>query len=203
MENYIRWYDEAIPSPICDELINAFESSEHKVVRNKGGKRNTEVSLLPDHPMSPVLHTYIEIALVRYYKDNNFPALARYKDCVSESAAIKKYEPNDFHDWHTDSTGPFSFRRFLAIQCYLNTVENAGCTEFRSPESIEIQPVKGRDVFFPATWTHVHRGAPPIDSVKYSVNSYLLFPEKWMEEYSETRDKYRINSPNERMSYHA
>ena len=196
MENFIRWYDEAIPSSLCDELIEAFESSNHKVTRDNPAKHNTEVSLAIDDTLSEQMFKIIEAHMSQYFKDNEFVSLAKYKDCEIEALAIKKYEPdtNDFHDWHTDSTGPLAFRRFLAIQCYLNTVEEGGHTEFKTPEEIRIQPLKGRLVFFPTAWTHMHRGVPPIGGPKYSMNSYLLFPDKWVSEYKTTMDKYRINS---------
>jgi len=202
VENFIRWYDEAIPPSLCDKLIEAFESSDHKVTRDNPAKHNTEVFLAIDDTLSEQMFKIIEAHMSQYFKaDNAFVSLAKYKDCEIESLAIKKYEPvADFHDWHTDSTGPFSFRRFLAIQCYLNTVEEGGHTEFKTPEKIRIQPLKGRLVFFPTAWTHMHRGTPPISGPKYSMNGYLLFSEKWIDKYRTTIDKYRINTPSERMS---
>jgi len=196
MENFIRWYDEAIPPSLCDQLIETFESSDHKVARNKPAKRNTEVSMIPGH-LTDQLVKIINTHLRSYAKDNDFMALSRYENFDIQGFAIKKYEPNgDFHDWHTDSTSPLAFRRFLAIQCYLNTVEEGGYTEFKTPEEIRIQPLKGRIVFFPTAWTHIHRGVPPISGAKYSMNSYLLFPDEWIDEYKITMDKYRINSSN-------
>jgi hypothetical protein len=197
MENFIRWYDEVIPPSLCDELIEAFESSDHKVTRDRPAKRNTEVSVIPDHLIDQLIKI-VNPHLQSYAKDNDFMALSRYENFDIQGFAIKKYEPNtnDFHDWHTDSTGPLAFRRFLAIQCYLNTVEEGGHTEFKTPEEIRIQPLKGRLVFFPTAWTHMHRGTPPISGPKYSMNSYLLFPNNWITEYITTMDKYRINSSN-------
>ena len=190
MENFIRCYDEVIPSLLCDNLIEVFESSGHKVARDRSAKHNIEVSMIPDQLIDQLI-TIVNTHLQSYAKDNDFMALSGYETFDIEGFAIKKYELNtDFHDWHTDSTGPFSFRRFLAIQCYLNTVEEGGHTEFKTPEEISIQPLKGRLVFFPTAWTHMHRGAPPISNPKYSMNSYLLFPNNWIDEY----DKDRINS---------
>jgi len=175
---------------LCDNLIEVFESSGHKVARDRSAKHNIEVSMIPDQLIDQLI-TIVNTHLQSYAKDNDFMALSGYETFDIEGFAIKKYELNtDFHDWHTDSTGPFSFRRFLAIQCYLNTVEEGGHTEFKTPEEISIQPLKGRLVFFPTAWTHMHRGAPPISNPKYSMNSYLLFPNNWIDEY----DKDRINS---------
>jgi len=158
--------------------------------------------MLPqDSPLNQkLISDVIEPYLSRYYKENDFWQLAAYKKSVYEVFAIKKYEPNtDIHDWHIDNSGPTSFRRILAIQCYLNTVDEGGHTEFKLPDNTKVQPLKGRLVFFPAQWTHVHRGSPPISGPKYSMNNYLSFSEDWVENYQETVYTNYINSPNERM----
>jgi hypothetical protein len=201
LENFIRCYDEAISSDLCDELIEIYKSSEHKVVRNTGIKHNTEAMLPQDSPLNQkLISDVIDPHLSRYYKENDFRQLAAYKKPVYEGFAIKKYEPNtDIHDWHVDSSGPTSFRRVLAIQCYLNTVDEGGHTEFKLPDNTKVQPLKGRLVFFPTLWTHVHRGAPPLSGPKYSMNNYLLFAEEWVENYQETVYTNYINSPNKRI----
>ena len=200
MENFIRWYDEAIPSDLCDELIETYVSSKYKVARDTEVKHNTETILPQDNPLNQkLISDVLEPHLSRYYKENDFRQLAAYQKAVYEGFALKKYEPNaDIHDWHIDSSGPTTFRRVLAIQCYLNTVEEGGHTEFKTPEEISIKPLKGRLVFFPTLGTHVHRGAPPISGPKYSMNNYLLFSEEWVENYQETVYANYINSPNER-----
>ena len=63
MENFIRWYDEAIPPSLCDQLIEAFESSDHKVTRDKPAKRNVEVSVIPGH-LTDQLVKIINLSLI-------------------------------------------------------------------------------------------------------------------------------------------
>ena len=55
---------------------------------------------------------------------------------------------------------------------YLNTIEEKddGYTEFI--DGTKIQPVVGRLIFFPATWTFLHRGYPP-KVKKYLCNGWM------------------------------
>lgn len=179
MENFIRWYDGAVSPQLCEQLISWFEHTNHKVSTDTSGKRNTETADVPESLMNSLL-LGIKPFLDRYAKLSKFKGLARYDKFQYETFAIKKYEIGDYHHWHTDSTSPRTFHRFLAIQIYLNTVDKGGCTEFRAPNRCEIKPVAGRVAFFPTAWTHHHRAAPPLSGPKYSMNGYLLLHPEWL-----------------------
>ena len=49
---------------------------------------------------------------------------------------------------------------------YLNDIEEGGETEFLD-QNRRIKAQKGTMVIFPAAWTHVHRGNPPLNKDKY------------------------------------
>ena len=81
---------------------------------------------------------------------------------------IQKYEPSGFYKWHNDwvLTNKEGSRVFV-FMWYLNTIDetDGGYTEFF--DGTRLQPECGALVFFPATWTYVHRG------YKTKVNKYL------------------------------
>ena len=62
--------------------------------------------------------------------------------------------------------------RIFTFMWYLNTIEekDEGYTEF--VDGTKIQPVAGRLIFFPATWTFLHRGYPP-KVKKYLCNGWI------------------------------
>ena len=55
---------------------------------------------------------------------------------------------------------------------YLNTVEEGGETEFLYLAK-RFKPVRGRVLIWPAGFTHVHRGNPPLTGEKYIATSWL------------------------------
>jgi len=88
---------------------------------------------------------------------------------------IKKYtHPNDgYYAYHTDwSTAPEVIQRLLAVQFYLNDVEDGGETEFYHQE-IKIKPKKGRMVVWPVGFTHTHRGNKPASNDKYIISCWM------------------------------
>ena len=87
---------------------------------------------------------------------------------------VQKYEPGGTYHWHHDwsmSSEPVA-SRIVTFMWYLNTIEEKddGYTEFI--DGTKIQPVVGRLIFFPATWTFLHRGYPP-KVKKYLCNGWM------------------------------
>ena len=87
---------------------------------------------------------------------------------------VQKYEPGGCYHWHHDwsmSSEPIASRIFT-FMWYLNTIEekDEGYTEFA--DGTRVQPVAGRLIFFPATWTFLHRGYPP-KVKKYLCNGWI------------------------------
>tara|TARA_Y100001935_G_scaffold207690_1_gene177052 strand:- start:2 stop:628 length:627 start_codon:yes stop_codon:yes gene_type:complete len=87
---------------------------------------------------------------------------------------VQKYQPNGHYHWHHDwsmSANPVASRVFT-FMWYLNTIEekDEGYTEFA--DGTRVQPVCGNLIFFPATWTFLHRGYPP-KVEKYLCNGWI------------------------------
>ena len=79
-----------------------------------------------------------------------------------------------YHAWHSEMMGERSRNRIMVISLYLNTVEQGGETEFLN-QSLRVAPVKNRFVMFPAAYTHVHRGNPPLSGTKYIITGWVEF----------------------------
>ena len=71
---------------------------------------------------------------------------------------MQKYEPNGYYHWHHDWCMSKGWTRTFTYIWYLNTIQekDGGWTEFI--DGTKIQPKCGSILFFPATWTYVHRG---------------------------------------------
>lgn len=89
--------------------------------------------------------------------------------CISEHMKVQKTPPKGgFHLWHCEHGRNDSCSwRNLTWTMYLNDVpEGEGETEFIE-YGVKLQPKKGLLSFFPAAWTHTHRGNPVYNCDKY------------------------------------
>ncbi len=88
-------------------------------------------------------------------------------------ARIQKTSQGEgFHRWHFENKTGSTVRRIIASTLYLNTVHEGGETEFLHL-SRRVAAKAGRFVLFPASWTHLHRGNPPLSGPKYIVTSWI------------------------------
>jgi len=76
-----------------------------------------------------------------------------------------------FHRWHYENASHQCATRRFVVQAYLNTIEDGGETEFLY-QNKRIKAVEGTLVIWPAGFTHVHRGNPPIGQDKYILTSW-------------------------------
>jgi hypothetical protein len=86
---------------------------------------------------------------------------------------IQRTLPGGGYDWHNDSSvEPNGDHRLFTYIWYLNTItDGSGYTEFF--DGTRIQPVAGRLILFPSTWTWVHRGIPPATGKKYIATGWM------------------------------
>jgi|TARA_Y100000031_G_scaffold127130_1_gene144620 hypothetical protein len=94
---------------------------------------------------------------------------------MSPSVKIQRYQPTQgYHVWHPEVTNQENAGRVLVCLLYLNTVEEGGETEFLY-QKMRVPAVQGTLAMFPTTWTHLHRGNPPLKGNKYVINTWLEF----------------------------
>ena len=96
---------------------------------------------------------------------------------LSPSIKIQRYKPTQgYHVWHPEVANQGTAGRILVCLLYLNTVEEGGETEFLY-QKMRVPAVQGTLAMFPTTWTHLHRGNPPLKGNKYVMNTWLEFVE--------------------------
>jgi hypothetical protein len=81
-----------------------------------------------------------------------------------------------YHVWHSERGERLEVGRFVVFLMYLNTLkpENAGETEFIRQE-LRVSPKENSIVFWPATYTHPHRGNPVYgNQAKYVLTGWLF-----------------------------
>ena len=81
-----------------------------------------------------------------------------------------------FHQWHYENAAFCTATRRFVVQAYLNTIDEGGETEFLY-QNRRINAVQGTVVIWPAGFTHVHRGNPPIGQDKYILTTWGMLQE--------------------------
>ena len=176
MKDYIKTYDNAIESNVCDELIKFFEDNiEHSFKEKQEFRSFQELNLFlfPEYEVkiTNLLVPYID----RYKKDNNISDHVWPSSYELEHTRIKKYMPNtnDRFDIHADATQVRTIARFLVMFVYLSDNES-GYTTFPN-RGISVQPKKGRLLMFPPNWCYPHIGEKVTDKPKYIIGNYCRY----------------------------
>lgn len=175
MSNFIGVYENFASSDYCDRMVARldeliYESSGCQGEDANGGLGNRkDVSRYferDDHDLAVETNDILNQSLQIYLDDH--PSLGM-NQFYSQVVKVQKTPPKGgFHRWHAEQ-GPVvdTASRCLVWMIYLNdTPEGEGTTEFLE-QGMKVQPKKGTVVFFPASWTHTHRGNPVYTCDKY------------------------------------
>ena len=79
-----------------------------------------------------------------------------------------------YHLWHYEQDGKMCADRQMTFILYLNDVEDGGETEFLY-QNRRVKPKAGTLVIWPASYTHTHRGNPPLSNEKYIMTGWYSF----------------------------
>lgn len=174
----INEFSKVLDQQECSSLIDAFEANESLHERFDDDNRPSFTQLnLTDNGISKPLHDIIVdrvFKMMELYRVN-YPWLINSRGL--EQLRIKKYNPDgDQFDWHIDVVNHNSAIRAVAVQIYLNTVEDGGETVFnvQGNEKV-IKPVAGNAFCFPPMWMFPHCGKPTKSEPKYILTTYLHY----------------------------
>ena len=193
IKDFIYVIDKTLTKSFCKNVIKKFNDDSRKedgVIGHKANRVDKNVKNTKDMHISSssgweeedkIFYSSLKIGLEKYNQYlvdindgicNAFPNTSF--DTNDTGYKVQMYEPGGTYHWHHDwsmSTNPVASRIFT-FMWYLNTIkeEDDGYTEF--VDGTKIQPVAGRLIFFPATWTYIHRGYPP-KVRKYLCNGWI------------------------------
>ena len=171
--------ENALTDEFCEHVINKFEErvdDQEDGVTGSGYvpnvKQSKDIHLSSYDAWKPEDDVFYKSLNKHFniYREhlgpNTYCELA--KDCNDVGYQLQRTEPGQFYTWHHDSI-PYYFdgqlkQRAVTFIWYLNDVDEGGYTEFI--DGTKIQPERGRILFFPATWTYMHRGFPPKSNTK-------------------------------------
>ena len=193
-KEFIGIYDESIPVELCNEFVNNYEDAKENNTVVDLSKENE--FLLNDNidPMArkddvayvaplystifprPPVHTYFNFLLQcldLYIKRYGIEFEGPIFNDVFKVHKVKKTE--GFHKWHYEKNGPGYLERLMAYMTYLEVPTEGGETEFLH-QSLRIEPIVGRTLIWPAGYTHMHRGNPPLEGEKMYITGWFTAP---------------------------
>jgi len=185
-------FQNSLTDDFCDEIIRKFEEDERKEkskvsnVSNKSFidfnyRKSTELKISEYSDWEDIhtkLFTIISEKLSEYYSflkkcgyEKNEIILGLIGSSHIKGLSITKSEKSDYFNWHIDDYDGKG--RFITVLIYLNTLNESegGSTVFGNGKIIK--PEKGKIVFFPSLWTHVHRGDVVKNNSKYIVSGFF------------------------------
>ena len=179
---FISSYENLAPDDYCDKMIEAWEriysnsslrdNGVDGTITNAGMKNRKDFALYFDEERNDTqelqqqTNKILDQGLKKYGAE--YPSL-EMKQYYSTRIKVQRTPPKGgFHTWHSEHAPGEASTRLLTWTIYLNDIpDGEGETEFLE-YGIKVRPKKGTVSFFPASWTHTHRG-----NAVYTHNKYI------------------------------
>ena len=158
---YINFFED---NQILEYDKSALELEDHKVVNvthdyDLGASSKLATMLFPG--FKPCVTEYLESI-----------SILRSKKFLLHDLKLKKIPAGGgFHNWHYENGSLSVAARQFVVQLYLNDDFDGGETEFLYQQRRE-ESIAGDIIIFPASYTHTHRGNPPLGGDKYIATSW-------------------------------
>ena len=147
-------------TPVCKADQDDTSVSIYEILLQQAGNSGVMITEAVNRCVLDYCEKY-EVGMFGGWRGGNSYPIA------SEGAKIQKTEPGQgYHIWHCEKNSGRNNNRVLSWILYLNDVEEGGETEFIH-YSKRFRPMQGSLLVFPAHFTHVHRGNPPLSGTKY------------------------------------
>jgi hypothetical protein len=171
--DFIGMYRNVYPDGFCNHLINEFErllisgACSNRQQRENVTKTKTEDFNYFMNIGNNSLSSFNDVCSVDIFVNglqncfddytDKFDILKDYQlRCTS--LKMQKTDPGaGYHIWHAEQGPDTESSRCLVYIAYLNTIKDAGETEFLY-QKIRIPPEENTMVIWPAAFTHTHRG---------------------------------------------
>ena len=162
--DFIGVFPDAVEPTFCDYLCQYVDQASQVAPRNFTHVKDKQICLDAFSPgEAKGLVEYVNGCLFYYINEVSYLTNFSY---ISALVLLQKTEPTQgYHMFHGENINWNVSDRTLAWMVYLNDVEEGGETEWLYQQR-KIKPEKGTVVIWPGSFTHLHRGNPPM-SEKY------------------------------------
>ena len=188
--DHIVIIEKGVPLDMCEVLIQAFNIFEQNRTSVEpafvDGDKQLEGGSLARSDTQMFLEA-VEVDLAKKFNTFLKKRFQEYTDVYrgilldqdpvsSWMTKIQRTKPGEgYHQWHCENGSFINRDRVVSWMVYLNTIpsENGGGTDFLH-QKFTIQPEAGMMVFWPAAYTHMHRGGFLTgDITKYIVTGWF------------------------------
>jgi hypothetical protein len=191
IRDFIGVFENAIEDSWCDSVIDFYkkvEISSPDLVLNRQIHENTFPGLMKNNYifMEQHLDTPPTQNLYNYFFSKLHPCITQYinryyifndNNLSATTIKVQKTSPEEgYHVWHYENMSIELSTRKLVYMVYLNDVEEGGETEFLHQKR-RVKPKKGTILLFPPSFTHTHRGNPPLSGDKYAITGWVVHTE--------------------------
>ena len=194
--NFVEVYDNAVDKQTCENIIKHFEEVKNaglsidrqskegfaKLTKDTDMYDLTETpDLLPSNSITSandkiIFQTFKE-AFWNCYNQyiTKYDLTQTTTHTLDGYVKIQKTVPGQgYHVWHWEQDSVHHGHRLLLVMLYLNDVEEGGETEFLY-QGIRVKPKQGSIMICPGSFTHTHRGNPPLTGEKYVMNTWAVY----------------------------
>lgn len=207
MNDFIGIYENAIDKHDCDKIIEHFElMSDNQLTHSRQEEKGSPSKTLKDtnsyiltstasmhrnkglSSSNQQIVTEMDLWVFGKFKHALTKAFGEYAQkydimtslraqAISPAVKIQRTSPGEgYHMWHCEHASIDTGRRLLLAILYLNDVEEGGETEFLYLHK-RVIPKTGTLMLCPSSFTHTHRGNPPLKGIKYIMNAWINFIE--------------------------
>lgn len=185
IDDFIGVFPNALPPELCELMMEKLDHAQDAGLtlgRFEPQKKDQQLFLfeIPAHQSIPMkayqqFNEHLQACYLTYAD--------KYSSALSEASGahtiyqikLQKTEPSQgYHVWHYEQSERNVGSRLLVWTAYLNTIEEGGETEFLY-QSRRVKPEQGTICIFPASFTHTHRGNPPLSGSKYIATGWYEF----------------------------
>ena len=179
---HIGIFEDAVPKEFCNEIINLFDSNPNSHISRQNSENNINPLAKSDHHLGgEVNRSKFFNYFNKFFWDHIYPQyqskymvdidINPFPKFISDFKIQKTLPTEGYHMWHYEiDSNPST--RIMVYTLYLNNVEEGGETEFLY-QSLRLKPKQGTIVLWPAGYTHIHRGNPPLSGEKYIVTGWI------------------------------
>lgn len=194
--NFVEVYDNAVDKQTCENIIKHFEEvknaglsidrqSKEGVAKLTKDTDMYDLTETPDLLPSNSITSANDKIIFQTFKEAFWNCYNQYitKYDLTQTTThtldgyvkIQKTVPGQgYHIWHWEQDSVHHGHRLLLVMLYLNDVEEGGETEFLY-QGIRVKPKQGSIMICPGSFTHTHRGNPPLTGEKYVMNTWAVY----------------------------
>lgn len=185
--DFIAEMPDVVPKPLCEEFIEIFERLQtinltHQGVTGSGVNKRAKLSrdveisrfsMFQEHlvELNKHMQSAYEKYVEKYWVVNEL--MAHHETTAWQIQKYSAEERGAYFNFHHEAGNRNSMNRVMTYLIYLNDIDEGGETEFLY-QGLRVKPEAGKIVYFPAYFTHVHRGNPVLSGQdKYILTGWL------------------------------